>query len=173
MKSLLFQSLPRDILCFDTTDFLKEQTTTIDMQHNPEMPGGSYRLEGVYQKVFGTENEPTIDRAETAVNMLLRILMNIGDEFITASKKQSTYFKDVYVGRWCHGHYIIHLHCVVTDYHCYCYSVHYIDSNCFLLTVIFDICTINEMNLDDQQGDYEDSGICVCFISTILISLNF
>lgn len=89
----------RDLLCYDTTDFLKEQTTAIDLQHSPDMPGGSYRLEGVYQKIFGTENEPTVDRAETSVDMLLRILMNMGDDFVTASKKHSTYFKDVYVGR--------------------------------------------------------------------------
>lgn len=91
--------MSRDLLCYDTTNFLKDQTTPPADLNNPEMPGGSYRIEGVYQKVFGTENEPTIDRAETSVDMLLRILMNMGDEFITASKKQSTYFKDVYLGR--------------------------------------------------------------------------
>lgn len=144
--------MSRDLLCYDTTDFLKEQTTQpVDIQ-NPDKHGGSYRLEGVYQKIFGTENEPTIDRAETSVDMLLRILMNLGDEFLTASKKQSTYFKDVYVGRWCHGHYITHSHCVVTYYHCSCYtSVHSTDSitaididNCCMLIIIFNICKINE-----------------------------
>ncbi|KAL5278881.1 TREX2 family protein [Megaselia abdita] len=99
MKGTCGVNMTRDLLCYDTTDFLKEKTApTVDIQ-NPEIPGGSYRIEGVYQKIFGTENEPTIDRAETSVNMLLRILMNLGDEFITASKKQSTYFKDVYMGR--------------------------------------------------------------------------
>lgn len=163
--------MSRDLLCYDTTNFLKEKTTPSGEIANADMPGGSYRIEGVYQTIFGTENEPTIDRAETSVDMLLRILMNLGDDFLTASKKQSTYFKDVYVGRWCHGHYITHLHCVVTYYHCSCYtSVHSTDSiiaintdHCCMLMVIFNICTLNGEIIIDEIG----------FLDVVLFGFQF
>ena len=91
----LLQNIPRDILCYDSTNFLRDQTSN----EASVASVGSYRIEGVYQQVFSTECEPKIDRAETGVKLLLRILMQMGHEFIADTKEQCIYMKDVNMGR--------------------------------------------------------------------------